>query len=143
MVFRLGIPIAMHGLHLTHQAIATPERVGRIAALGTPAARAVTGMLQRPPLPGTLERYGVAGYPLHDPCVIAWLLWPELFSGRDCFVDIETRGETTLGRSTVDWWGALGRAPNALVLDRIDADGYFARLTASLARYGPPERPPT
>ena len=139
MVLRLGIPVVMHGLHLTYQAIATPERVARIAALDTTAARAVAGMLQRPPLPGMIERYGVPGYPLHDPCVIAFLLWPELFSGRDCFVDVETRGETTLGRSTVDWWGVLGRAPNTLVVDRIDADGYFARLTASLGTYGAAE----
>ena len=134
MVFALGIPIVMHGLHLTHQAIATPARVARIAALGTPAARAVAGMLGRPPRPGMIERHGSAGEPLHDPCVIAWLLWPELFEGRDCAVEIETRGDSTLGRSTIDWWGTLQRAPNAHVTGRIDADGYFDRITASIAR---------
>jgi purine nucleosidase len=132
-VFRSGIPIVMHGLHVTHQAIATPERVARVAALGTPVARAVAGMLSRP-RPGSRERYGAEGGPLHDPCVIAYLLWPELFGGRDCHVEIETAGASTLGRSTIDWWNALGLAANAFVVDRIDADGYFERLTASLAR---------
>jgi purine nucleosidase len=132
-VFGAGVPIVMHGLHVTHQAIATPERVARIAALGTPAARAVAGMLGRT-RPGAHERYGADGGPLHDPCVIAYLLWPELFAGRDCHVEIETAGASTLGRSTIDWWNALARAPNAHVVDRIDADGYFERLTASLAR---------
>ena len=27
------------------------------------------------------NKYGTDGGPLHDPCVIAWLLKPELFSG--------------------------------------------------------------
>jgi purine nucleosidase len=132
-VFGAGIPIVMHGLHVTHQAIATPERVARIAALGTPVARAVAGMLGRS-RPDARERYGADGGPLHDPCVIAFLLWPELFAGRDCHVDIDTRGGPTLGRSTIDWWDALGLEPNAHVIDRIDADGYFERLTATLAR---------
>jgi purine nucleosidase len=134
MVFRLGIPIVMHGLHATHQVIATPQRVARIAALGTPAARAIAGMLGRPPRAGTVERLGMSGHALHDPCVIAWLLWPELFSGRDCHVEIETCGASTLGRSTIDWWDSLGRPANAHVIDRIDAGGLFERLTASLVR---------
>ena len=132
VVFGAGVPIVMHGLHLTHQAIATPDRVARIAALDTPAARAVAGMLRRP-RPGARERYDVDGNPLHDACVIAYLLWPELFSGRDCHVGIETAGATR-GRSTIDWWNALGRPANAHVVDRIDADGFFERVTVALAR---------
>jgi len=78
----------------------------------------------------------VAGHPLHDPCVIAYLLWPELFHGRDCFVAVETASETTLGRSTIDWWGSLKRPPNAHVIERVDADGFFERLTSALAKFG-------
>ena len=36
------------------------------------------------------QKYGTDGGPLHDPCVIAWLLKPELFGGRMCNVAIET-----------------------------------------------------
>ena len=133
LVFRLGVPIVMFGLHVTHQAMATPERVATIAALGTSAARAVDGMLGRP-RPGSAERYGVPGHPLHDPCVIAYLLWPELFSGRDCHVSIECASEELMGRSTIDWWNALQRPANAHVIDRVDADRFFQRLTQSLAR---------
>jgi purine nucleosidase len=135
IVFGLGVPIVMFGLHATHQAMATPERVARIASLGTPVARAVAGMFGRP-RPGAVERYGVAGHPLHDPCTVAWLLWPELFRGRDCFVAIETQSEGTIGRSTIDWWGTLQRPPNAHVIDRIDAEALFERLTRSLAKVG-------
>ena len=47
IVLRLDVPIVMFGLHATHQAIGTSERVGRIAALGTPVAHAIRGMLSR------------------------------------------------------------------------------------------------
>ncbi|MCH7543792.1 MAG: nucleoside hydrolase, partial [Proteobacteria bacterium] len=39
-----------------------------------------------------------------------------------------------LGRTVVDWWGVTGKAPNATVIDGIDADGFFALLTERLAR---------
>ena len=105
----------------------------RIGALATPVSRAVCGMLGRP-RPGSIERYGAPGHPLHDPCVIAYLLWPELFAGRDCDVAIETASEVTMGRSTIDWWGTRRDRPNAHVIGHVDAPRFFERLTASLAK---------
>jgi len=133
MVLRLPVPIVMFGLHATHQAIATAERVGRIAALGTPVAHAVHGMLRRE-RPGSSDRYGVPGHPLHDVCAIAYLLWPDLFTGRDCQVTVETASEPTMGRSTIDWWGSQKGKPNAHVVGHIDAAGFYERLTQSLAK---------
>lgn len=135
IVFGLGVPIVMFGLHATHQAMATPERVARIAALGTGVARAVDGMLSRP-RPGGVARFGVPGHPMHDPCVVAFLLWPELFLGRDCHVVVETAGEATVGRTVIDWWGQQKLAPNAHVIERIDAETLFNRLPQSLAKLG-------
>jgi purine nucleosidase len=135
IVLNSGVPIALFGLHATHQAMATPERVGRIAARGSAVARAVTGMLDRP-RPGGKAKFGVEGHPLHDPCVIAYLLWPELFAGRDCHVAVETSGETTIGRSAIDWWGSQKLPANAHVVDRIDAEEMFKRLARSLAKLG-------
>jgi purine nucleosidase len=78
------------------------------------------------------------GGPLHDPCAVAYLLWPELFRGKQCHVAIETEGRLTRGRTVVDWWPNLakpsGNAPNCLVIDRIDADEFFRRLTERLGR---------
>jgi purine nucleosidase len=133
IVFGAGVPIVLFGLHVTHQALGTPARLAPLVAMETPVARAVGGMLGRP-RPGGLERFGAPGHPLHDPCVIAYLLWPDLFGGRDCHVTVETAGETTLGRSSIDWWGSQGKAPNAHVIDRLDADEFFRRLTRSLGR---------
>ena len=102
-----------------------------IAALGTPVARAVVELLE------FFERYdeqkyGSDGGPLHDPCVIAYLLQPELFQGRFCNVSIECASELTMGMTVVDWWGVSDRPANATVMRTVDADGFFALLTRRL-----------
>jgi purine nucleosidase len=129
IVFSSGSPIAMMGLHLTHQAICGEPHLRRLAALGTYTGRAVRGMLTRP-RPGG---FGTGGHPMHDPCVIAFLLWPELFQGRDCFVEIETGDGPLRGRSTIDWNNRLKKPPNAFVLDRVDAATMFDRLIDTIA----------
>jgi purine nucleosidase len=133
VVFESGAPIVMCGLDVTHQALVTPERLAAIRAFGTPVGAAVSGLLQFYNIYDQTRR-GRSGAPLHDPCAIAYLLRPELFSGRDCHVAIETIGEHTLGRTVVDWSGRSGKPPNAKVIDRINADGFFALLTERLAR---------
>ena len=132
-VFTAGVKLTMLGLDVTHQALTTPERLAAIRAIGTPVAAAVAGMLA---FSGkrNAERFGLAGAPLHDPCVIAYLLAPDLFAGREVHVAIETASELNMGRTVVDWWGSTDRPANATVIDRIDADGFFALLTERLAR---------
>ena len=133
IVFEAGVPLVMHGLDVTHQALVTPERLAAIRDLGTSVSRAVVGMLEFYNIYDQTRR-GRVGAPLHDPCVVAYLLRPGLFAGRKCHVAIETRGEHTLGRTVVDWSGRTRRAPNAMVIDQIDADGFFALLAERLAR---------
>jgi purine nucleosidase len=118
---------------VTHQVLLTPERLNAIRRLDTSVSRALSGPLE------FYNRYhqtrhGRVGAPLHDPCAIAYLLRPQLFTGRRCHVAIETQGEHTLGRTVVDWSGRTGKAPTAMVIDGIDADGFFAMLTERLAR---------
>lgn len=129
VVFGCGRPIVMFGLGVTLQAIASHEQIERIGGLGNAAGRAIHGMLTRP-RPGGL---GTAGHPMHDPCVIAFLLWPELFSGRDCFVAVETGDGPLRGRTTIDWNGRLKREPNAHVVATVEAHELFERMIARLA----------
>ena len=131
LVFKAGVPITMAPLDVTHQALTTRKRVAAIRAIGTPLAEAVARWME------FFERfdekkYGQEGGPLHDPCVIAWLLRPALFTGRDCFVQIETQSELTMGQSVIDWWGVTGKPANARVLGGIDADGFYALIAERL-----------
>ncbi len=123
IVLGAGVKTTLFGLHLTHQAISSPAHIERLAGLSNKAGRAVYGMLTRP-RPGGL---GTTAHPMHDPCVIAWLLWPELFKGRDCHIEMETEGRLR-GRSTIDWNARMKRTPNAFVTNEVDAKTFFDRL---------------
>jgi purine nucleosidase len=137
IVFRSGAKLAMLGLDVTHQAITAPRRVEAIRALGTPVARTVAAWLDYYNRHDS-DRYGSEGGPLHDPCAVGYLLWPELFQGRFRHVAVETEGALTLGRTVVEWWPPKRRPPlgpaNCTVIDRIDHETFFARLTARLGR---------
>ncbi|MFP4328610.1 MAG: nucleoside hydrolase [Paracoccaceae bacterium] len=133
IVFRSGVPLTVMPLDVTHKALVTGPRNEAFRALGTPVGLAVaemTDFFER----FDKEKYGSAGAPLHDPCVTAYLLRPDLFTGRHINVEIETRGALTLGMTVADWWRVTDRAPNATFMGDLDAEGFFALLTERLAR---------
>ena len=134
IVFRAGAPLVVMPLDVTHKVLTTRARIAAISALGSPVAKAVaswTGFFER----YDKEKYGSEGAPLHDPCVIAWLLKPELFQGREINVEIELSGTYTTGMTVADWWWVTDRAPNALFVRDVDADGFYALLTERLGRF--------
>ena len=133
IVFKSGAPITVMPLDVTHKALVTKARNDAFRALGTPVGLAVAAMTD------FFERfdkakYGSDGAPLHDPCVTAWLVKPELFSGRHINVEVETQSALTRGMTVADWWGVTDRAPNAMFMGDVDADGFFALLTERLGR---------
>jgi purine nucleosidase len=93
VVFGSGLPITLVPLDLSDRMVAHPARIDRFAALGGPAGRAVAGMLR--------HFHGGDGH-MHDPLTIAWLLRPDLFSGRRAAVRIETGGVRD-GETVFDW----------------------------------------
>ena len=122
VVFESGAALTMIGLDVTHQAIATPERTRAIDAIDRPAAATVARMLAL-----DLERRE-GGAPLHDPCVIAYLMRPDLFAGEAMNVTIETMDAERLGQTVLRGAGRIN------VLMDIDADGFFDLLTERLER---------
>jgi purine nucleosidase len=74
------------------------------------------------------------GSPLHDPCVIAYLIHPELFMGRNLHVAIETTSELTMDRSIVDLWRSGQQSPNVHVIQQVDDEGFYRLLVEQLAR---------
>ena len=132
-VFASGLDIVIHPLDVTHQALTTTARVQAFRDMGSKVGTATAELLDY------FERYdeqkyGTDGGPLHDPNVIAWLLQPDLYQGKDCNVEIETNAELTLGATVIDWWHRTDRPVNAHVIRHVDADGFFALITARLAR---------
>jgi len=133
VVFRSGVPIVVMPLDATHKALTTKKRIAAFRDLGTRVGIATAEMLEFFERFDE-EKYGTEGGPLHDPCVIAYLLKPELFKGREVNVVIETASELTMGMTVVDWWRVSKRPKNAVVIRDVDADGFFALLVERLAR---------
>ena len=133
VVMEAGPPLVMFGLDVTHRVITTPARLDAITRIGSPVSEAVTGMLtfydRNDP-----DRYGERGGPLHDPCVIAWLLQPDLFRGKQVHLSVETGSPLTMGQTVADWWGVTGKGPNATIMDRADSDGFYSLVVDRLSR---------
>ena len=133
IVFGAGVKLTVMPLDVTHKALTNTARVQAFRNIGSRVGDMVaawTDFFER----FDKEKYGSEGAPLHDPCVIAWLIDPGLFTGRLVNVEIETGSALTLGMTVADWWGVTDRPRNALFIGGIDADGFYALLTERLAR---------
>ena len=135
IVFRCGRPITVMGLDVTHQVLATAERRERIREIDNPAAQATAGMLDFFNRHDT-AKYRSLGAPLHDPCTVAYLLEPSLFTGKSCNLTVETQSELTLGHTAVDFWHVTDRPHNVNWIYEVDADGFYRLLTERLQSYG-------
>ncbi|EAQ06533.1 nucleoside hydrolase [Yoonia vestfoldensis] len=133
IVFAAGVPLVVMPLDVTHKALTTRARIDAFRAMGTRVGDMVaawTDFFER----FDMAKYGSEGAPLHDPCTVAYLIDPSLFSGRLINVEIETGSELTLGMTVADWWGVTDRPKNALFIGDIDAEGFYALLAERLAR---------
>jgi len=133
IVFKSGVPIVVMPLDVTHKALVTPARNDAFRNVGNRVGIAVaemTDFFER----FDKEKYGSDGAPLHDPCVTAYLIKPELFKGRHINVEIETQSELTMGMTVADWWGVTDRPANATFMGDVDSDGFFALIAERIAR---------
>lgn len=118
IVFRSGVPITMAGVDVTEKALLYPEDFDRIRSVGGKVATVYADLLEF-----FYKFHRSLGYPgaaIHDGVAVAWLLQPELFTGKDIHVDIETGGIYSRGATIGDLYNTDGKAPNAKVLFEVD-----------------------
>jgi purine nucleosidase len=133
IVLDSGMPITMMPLDVTHQLLTTAPRLAALRALDNRCGRAVAALL------ASFERrrrpkFGTRAMALHDPSVIAYLLNPTLFQGREVNVAVETQSPLAIGMTIVDWWGVTGRKPNLRLMNTVDVDGFYDLLNERLAQ---------
>ena len=133
VVFGSGLPITVLPLDVTCKVLSTEARVRRLRNLGNQAGNLIATILVSHTR-REVKNFESIGGPVHDPCVIGYLLEPSLFSGRSVNVAVETQSELTLGETVVDWDAVTRRAPNALWIDEVDPDGFFSLLTETVAK---------
>ncbi|MFI5254610.1 MAG: nucleoside hydrolase [Candidatus Limnocylindrales bacterium] len=133
-VFESGLPLAMMGLDVTHQARVTVAESDAWATLGTRTGR-VFADLFRFFARFHRERYGWDGSPIHDAVAVAHALGLGIVRTERYRVDIETQGRFTRGRTVVDEHGLSGRTPNADVGVGIDRERFLGLVRDALAAF--------
>jgi inosine-uridine nucleoside N-ribohydrolase len=126
-----GRPVVFATLELTVQALTTPARITQWRGLG--AGRSLRAACDIQSTVPVLPRFGGFGAPLHDPCAVAWLVCPDLFTTRACSVRMDLGPGPCRGRTVIDRWGRTGDPLNAMVLETVDADRLFELLGERLA----------
>ena len=133
IVFNSGVKITVLPLDVTHKALISEERITAFKEINSPVGDAVakwTNFFER----FDKEKYGSKGAPLHDPCVIAYLIEPNIFDGRYVNVEIETGSELTRGMTVADWGKVTDREPNAMFIGGLNADRFFNLLVERLSK---------
>lgn len=120
VVFTAGAPLTIFPLDVTHKALMLPEHVDRLEAFDTPVSRAAVGMLRFYER-YDVDKYDIPGAPLHDPCVVAYLVDPTLFVGHRTHVAIGYTDETTIGNTSE----VEGMEANATIMTDVDAERFF------------------
>ncbi len=129
-VLALHRPVVLATLDLTAQALALRVRLAALRGAGAGRALRTACDIQASVPPS--RRFGGDGAPLHDPCAVAWLLRPDLFTARPARVEVECAGASR-GRTNIDRWCVAEQA-NAMVLETLDSDGFFALMAERLGR---------
>jgi purine nucleosidase len=137
IVFDSGVPITLVPLDVTEAALGTAARIAPIAERGTRCCDAAAILL------GPRRALGRPPMAMHDACVVAWLVAPELFAAVPAAVSVETRGRLTAGMTVIRpvpnppppaGEGRVGAPPpNARVLTAADVDGLFRLLAERIA----------
>lgn len=127
-----GRPVVMATLELTAQALCTPAHLAALRGAGNGRClQAICDIQATVPLSRRLHG---AGAPLHDPCAIAYLIRPDLFTTRTCSAEMDLGPGPSRGRTLVDRWDRTGRPHNVILLETLDADGFFALLAERFVR---------
>ncbi|MGO2450065.1 nucleoside hydrolase [Pseudomonas taetrolens] len=133
VVLKSGVKLVYIPLDVTHKILTSEERLKHIAALGNTAGKLVSDILNGY-VKADMEHYGLPGGPVHDAGVIAYLLKPSLFTGREINMVVDTREGPTFGQTIADWYGTLKQPNTVFWVEDGDAQGFFDLLTARLSR---------
>ncbi len=136
VVLTHGLPVRMVGLNLTHQALANPDVVERMAAMDHVVGRTCAAWMGF--FGASYNRvWEFSAPPVHDPCTIAALIEPDIIEWRRAFVAVELEGKWTRGTTVVDLYRRYPeQEPNADVAMTLDAERYWELVIETVDRVG-------
>ena len=132
IVINSGVKIVMMPLDVTHQVLATKSFIEKVLSINSNTSAAVAGLLN---FFGRYDskKYGSDGAPLHDPNVIAYLLKPDYYFGKNINVEIELGSDLTLGMTVADWWQVTKKRKNVNFIKNVKTDLVLDLLISRLS----------
>ena len=133
VVFNSGVEITMMGLDVTHKVNVNDQIINSIKTNNNKASFFFADLMD---FYSRFHRelYETGDCPLHDPCVIAYLIDNEIFKGKKVHVQVEENSDLTRGETVVDWLGVKKLNPNCNVITEADSDRFFKILKKELAK---------
>jgi pyrimidine-specific ribonucleoside hydrolase len=133
IVFSSGLPITMCGLDVTNKALFFPEEAEALRETGR-AGRFAATLIDS--YFGFYRKQGFKGAALHDPCVVAAIIAPDIFQTKDFHVDIETKGSLTRGMTLADLRACPPAGPNVTAYLDLDRPAFIRLIHDACASYG-------
>ena len=135
IVLGAGVPVTLVGLNVTHQVLATPEVLSRIAVLGTPLATTCVDLLT---FFASAYRsvFGFESPPLHDPLTVASLIDPAVLTCAPAPVTVELNGTTTRGATVIDLDRVTAAEPNCDVAVGVDPARFWDLMISAIRDLG-------
>jgi inosine-uridine nucleoside N-ribohydrolase len=135
IVFRLGGPLTMVGLDVTHQVLLGSTEQDQLRAAATPASILAADLLDYA-VKRSGELWGWVGAPIHDACAVLAVTHPELFGGRLRLVAVELAGTHTRGMTVVDDRAEGSDEAHIHVLRTVDAPAVIRHIVDSVIALG-------
>lgn len=138
IVFNEQWPLTMVGIDLTQQALCTPEIQQRIEEVGTETARFVSGLMTFFRESSYKNDPVFTNPPIHDPCPMAYVIDPTVMTTRRCPLDVELRGDLTVGMTVADLRGLepTKEECHAQVAQQLDFEKFWGLIIDALERIG-------
>ena len=134
-VFASGLSITLVTLDITNTALFTDPDIRKLEESPGTVSPKVGGLL-RFFYTMNRNRFGLEGAPLHDPLTVAHVIRPGVIETRPVYIDVETQGELTRGRTVIDFHGVTGIPANAEVSVGLDLDLYKRLVFDAISRFG-------
>tara|TARA_Y100000590_G_scaffold457933_1_gene611593 strand:- start:2449 stop:3393 length:945 start_codon:yes stop_codon:yes gene_type:complete len=132
IVLSSGIPLTMMGLDVTHQVNVNKKVIKSMNENNNKSSKFFGELMEFYTI-FHKKLYETEDTPLHDPCVIAYLLDPNIFSGKFVNVKVEENSELTRGETVVDWLGVTNRKRNCFVMNNANEKKFFELLKNKLS----------
>ena len=133
IVLNSGVRTVMFGLDVTHKVNVNDKIINDIKSNHNKSSILFADLMNFY-LKTHREVFEIDESPLHDPCVIGYLINENIFSGKFVNVQVEEDSILTRGKTVTDWLKVTDRKSNCHVMVEANAEEFFSLLKTELKK---------